>query len=446
MKKYIPSDEKKKNELLNEIGVKSFDELIKHIPDNLKSELEELDEGISEYQLLKEVKKIAEKNKTTEDYISFMGCGIYDHYIPPVIKHIISRPEFYTAYTPYQPEVSQGTLQSIYEYQSMVCELFKMDVANASMYDGATATAEACHMAMSIKGKEKVLISKGVNVKILEVVHTYLKGQNIHCDFVDLKDGTVDIEQLEKKLDDSYAAFVLQTPNFFGLIEDGERIGKIVKEKGVMFIVNQNPMTLPILKPAGDMGADIAVGEGQVFGIEQSFGGPLLGIFTSRKEYIRNMPGRIIARTKDKNGKEAFVMTLQTREQHIKREKATSNICTNEGLCMLMATVYLSSLGKKGLKKVSTDSLLSAHYLKERLKEVKGVEILYDQKEFFNEFPVKIKGLNDVYKKMKTRGFLIGVNLERFSKDYKDILLIASTEKRSKEEIDLLIKNLKEVV
>ncbi|HAF07991.1 MAG: aminomethyl-transferring glycine dehydrogenase subunit GcvPA [bacterium] len=446
MKKYIPSNEKKREELLNEIGVKSFEELIKHIPKNLRSELVELDEGIDEYQLLKDVKKIAQKNKTTEDYISFMGCGIYDHYIPPLIKHIVSRPEFYTAYTPYQPEVSQGTLQSIYEFQSMVCELYKMDVANASMYDGATATAEACHMAMSLKGKEKVLLSKGLNIKIAEVIHTYLKGQNIECDFVDLKDGTLDIEQLEKKLDDSYAAFVLQTPNFFGFVEDGERIGKIVKEKGVIFIVNQNPMTLPILKPAGDMGADIAIGEGQVFGLEQNFGGPLLGIFASRKEYIRSMPGRIIARTKDKNGKESFVMTLQTREQHIKREKATSNICTNEGLCMLMATVYLSALGKKGLKKVSTDSLLSAHYLKEKLKEVKGVEILYDGKDFFNEFPVKIKDLDEVYKKMKDRGFLIGVKLEKFSKDYKDMLLIASTEKRSKDDIDLMVKNLKEVL
>lgn len=446
MKKYIPSNEKKREELLNEIGVKSFEELIKHIPKNLRSELVELDEGIDEYQLLKDVKKIAQKNKTTEDYISFMGCGIYDHYIPPLIKHIVSRPEFYTAYTPYQPEVSQGTLQSIYEFQSMVCELYKMDVANASMYDGATATAEACHMAMSLKGKEKVLLSKGLNIKIAEVIHTYLKGQNIECDFVDLKDGTLDIEQLEKKLDDSYAAFVLQTPNFFGLIEDGEKIGRILKEKNVMFIVNQNPMTLPVLKPAGDMGADIAVGEGQVFGIEQNFGGPLLGIFTSRKEYIRSMPGRIIARTKDRNGKESFVMTLQTREQHIKREKATSNICTNEGLCMLMATVYLSALGKEGLKKVSTDSLLSAHYLKEKLKEVKGVEILYDGKDFFNEFPVKIKDLDEVYKKMKDRGFLIGVKLEKFSKDYKDMLLIASTEKRSKDDIDLMVKNLKEVL
>ncbi len=446
MKKYIPSDENVKKELLKELGLNSFDQLIKHIPKNLLSDLDSLDNGISEFQLYKEVDRIKKKNKTLQDYISFMGCGIYDHYIPPVIKHIVSRPEFYTAYTPYQPEVSQGTLQSIYEYQSLVCELYKMDVSNASMYDGATASAEACRMAISIKGKNKILVSGGVNPRILEVIKTYLKGQDVEIDSVGLKDGEVDADELKKKVDESYSAFFLQTPNFFGVVEDGEKLGGIVKGKGLIYIINQNPISLPVLKTAGSMGADIAVGEGQVLGLAQNFGGPLLGIFTVKKEYIRSMPGRIIAKTLDKNGKDAFVMTLQTREQHIRREKATSNICTNEGLCMLIATIYLSALGKKGLKKVSEDSLLSSHYLYKRIKELKNVQILFEGKDFFNEFAVKIKDLKNVYQKMKKRGFLIGVNLEKFSKDYKDILLIASTEKRNKEEIDAMVENLKEVL
>lgn len=443
--KYIPANEKEKDSLLKDIGVSSFEKLIEYIPQSVRECCLNLPNSMSEHQLMKEFKDIASKNITTEDRISFMGCGIYDHYIPPVIKHIVSRPEFYTAYTPYQPEVSQGTLQSIYEYQSMACELFSMEIANASMYDGATATAEACHMAMSIKNKHRILLSGGLNPVTKEVIHTYLKGQDIECETVNLKDGSLDLDDLKKKADDSYAAFVLQTPNFFGIIEDGEEIGKIVKENKMMFIINQNPMSLPVLKPAGRMGADIAVGEAQVFGINQSFGGPLLGMFASKKEFSRNMPGRIIAKTTDKNNKEGFVMTLQTREQHIRREKATSNICSNEGLCMLMAAVYLESMGKAGLKQVAGDSLLSAHYLSEQISKTK-VKLVYPDKEFFNEFAVKIDNLDNVYSKMKERGFLIGVKLERFGKEFRETLLMACTEKRSKDEIDLLIKNLKEVI
>lgn len=443
--KYIPANEREKEKLLREIGVSSFDKLIEYIPESVRQCCLNLKGGISEHELMKEFRALASKNVTTDDKISFMGCGIYDHYIPPVVKHIVSRPEFYTAYTPYQPEVSQGTLQSIYEYQSMACELFSMDIANASMYDGATATAEACHMAMSVKGKHRVLLSAGLHPVTKEVIHTYLKGQNIECETVQLKNGSLDMDDLKKKANDSFAALVLQTPNFFGIIEDGEEAGRVAKENGMLFIVNQNPMSLPVLKPAGKMGADIAVGEAQVFGISQSFGGPLLGMFTSRKEYSRSMPGRIIARTTDRNGKQGFVMTLQTREQHIRREKATSNICTNEGLCMLMAAVYLESMGKSGVKQASADSLLSAHYLAEQLSKTKA-KLLYPEKEFFNEFAVKIENLDLVYSKMKERGYLMGVKLERFSKEYRDVLLIASTEKRSRDEIDGFIKNLKEAI
>jgi len=443
--KYIPADEAEKKELLKEIGVESFEELIKHIPESLRTCCLNLKEGISEYELMKEAKILADKNICTDDRISFRGGGIYDHYIPPAIRHIALRPEFYTAYTPYQPEVSQGTLQIIYEYQSMICELYGMEIANASMYDGFTAAAEACHMAMGIKNKHRILISDGMHPTAKKVINTYLKGQSIDFEFIPLTNGKVCLNTLKSKLNDKTAAFILQTPNFFGVLEDGEEIGKIVHEAGAMFIVSQNPMTLGVIKSPGEIGADIAVGEGQVLGISQSFGGPLLGIFTSKKEYARHMPGRIIAKTTDKNGKEGFVMTLQTREQHIRREKATSNICTNEGLCMLMASVYLELVGKKGFIKVSEDSFKSAHYLYKKLVE-NGFEPLFKNAQFFNEFAVKINNSDSVYAKMKDKGFLAGVKLNSFSKEWKDLLLFASTEKRSAEEIDDFVNNLKEAV
>ncbi len=444
--KYIPAGKQEKNDLLKEIGINSFEDLIKHIPEHLRNIELNLDNGISEYELIKQVKEIASKNKTTSDYISFMGGGVYDHYIPPAIKHIILRPEFYTAYTPYQAEVSQGTLQVIYEYQSMIARIYGMEIANASMYDGSTATAEACHMAMTIKKKNKVLLSDGLHPTIKEVIDTYLKGQDIEYDFIKLSNGSLDIEELKNKINNDYAAFVLQTPNFFGIIEDIKKIGEIVNESGAMFIVNQNPMSLGILKGPGMFGADITIGEGQVFGIAQAFGGPLLGVFASKKKYARNMPGRIIGITEDTDSKRGFVMTMQTREQHIKREKATSNICTNEGLCMLMATLYLELIGKEGFYKVSKDSALAAHYLYDRIKEINKVNIVYSDKEFFNEFVVKIENLDEVYKKLKEYNVLGGVKLNRFNSKWKNMLLISATEKRTKEEIDYFIDKLKEVL
>lgn len=443
--KYIPADESEKKDMLKDIGAGSFEDLIRHIPETLRSCCLKLDEGMSEYELMKTAKALSDVNVSADDCVSFMGCGIYDHYIPPAVKHIALRPEFYTAYTPYQPEVSQGTLQIIYEYQSMICELYGMEIANASMYDASTAAAEACHMAMGIKNRTRILVSDGLHPTAKSVIKTYLKGQDIELDFVKLSGGRVCTDDLKSKLNERTAAFILQTPNVLGVIEDGKSIGEIVHEAGSMFIISQNPMSLGVIKSPGECGADIAVGEGQVLGISQSFGGPLLGIFTSKKEYARHMPGRIIAKTTDKNGKEGFVMTLQTREQHIRREKATSNICTNEGLCMLMASVYLETVGKKGFAKVSEDSFKSAHYLYEKAKAA-GAEPLFPDAHFFNEFAVRIKNAESVHSKMKEFGFLSGVKMGRFSDEWKDVILLASTEKRSAAEIDMFTEKLKEVI
>ncbi len=444
--KYIPSGDDDREKMLNQMNVKSFEDLIKHIPENLKNRKSNIDKGISEYELMKQAKKIAAENNGTASMMSFMGCGVYDHYIPPAIRHIVLRPEFYTAYTPYQSEVSQGTLQVIYEFQSMISEMYSMDISNASMYDGSTATAEACHMAMDITRKKKIILSDLIHPIIKEVINTYLTGQNIEYQFVKSKNGLLDIEDLRKKVDNETAAFVLQTPNFLGFIENMDEISAIVKKTKALFIVNQNPMSLGILKSPGFYNADIAVGEAQVLGISQAFGGPLLGIFTSKKEYARKMPGRIIGKTVDTKGRDGYVMTMQTREQHIRREKATSNICTNEGLCLLMSTIYLELLGKNGFYQVSKDSALSAHYLRDQLNEINGIEILLPENEFYNEFPVKINNLTKTYKSMKDKGFLMGVKLERFGEEYKDMLLIASTEKRSKEDIDKFIKVLRGVI
>lgn len=444
--KYIPSTKKEQEAMLKEIGVSSFEQLISYIPKHLRDDRLNMGKGQSEYELLKDVRAMSAINLTTADVVSFMGGGIYDHFIPAAVKHIALRPEFYTAYTPYQAEVSQGTLQVIYEFQSMICELYSMEISNASMYDVSTATAEACHMAISLKKKDKVLVSGGLHPAVREVMHTYLKGQEIEIADVPLKEGTVDIDQLKKHLTGDASAFVLQTPNFFGNIEETERIGNIVKENNAIFIVSQNPMSLGVLEAPGNLGADIALGEGQVLGIHQACGGPLLGLFTSKKQFARNMPGRIIGKTEDSQGRPGYVMTLQTREQHIRREKATSNICTNEGLCMLMSTAYMSLLGKQGFMQVSKDSFLSAHYLRKNLEGMKGVSFPFSDKPFFNEFTVKIEGIEKKYNEIKKQGYLPGVLLSGFGKEYKDMIILASTEKRSREQIDGFIDCLKGVI
>ncbi len=433
---YIPVNEKEREEMLKVIGA-SIEEIFSTIPENVrfKGELP-VPDGISEIEVRRLLKEIGGKNK---ELVIFAGLGAYDHYIPAVIDTIISRPEFYTAYTPYQPEVSQGTLQAIYEYQSMICELTKMDVSNASIYDGATALAEAVWMGNAITGKKKVILSKGINPFYIEVIKTY--SQFLELEFLELDENGMTIID-EKKIDDNTACVVLQNPNFLGIIEDVFKIEKTVHSKNVLYIVSFDPISLGILIPPGDYNADIATAEGQSLGLPLNFGGPYLGIFTAKKDFIRFMPGRIIGKTTDAEGKEGFVMTLQTREQHIRREKATSNICTNQQLCALTAAVYLAIMGKQGIYEVAYQSLQKAHYLEEELS-MRGIKRVFNSP-FFREFVVKVPGLNDKYNRCINEGILPGIKMEKFVPEWKDYLLIAVTEKRNKEEIDKFVKLLTE--
>jgi len=438
---FTPHTTEEKKAMLKEIGVVSFNELIKTIPKSVqfKGKLN-LPKPIAELEAKKLLSEIANTNRNLSEYTSFLGAGAYDHYIPSVINHVISRSEFYTAYTPYQAEVSQGTLQGIYEYQSLICELFGMDVSNASMYDGASALAEACHMARDLTQRHKILIADTVNPHYMKVVRTYTEGLRIPIEIIPFKNGSIDLESLENLLDDNVAAVLVQHPNFFGSLEPIFEIERIVHKHGVLLVVCVDPISLGILTPPGEYNADIAVGEGQSLGIASSYGGPFLGIFTCKKEFIRRMPGRLSARTVDAEGKTGYVLALQTREQHIRRGKATSNICTNEALCALAAAVYLSVMGKQGIKEVANQCFAKSHYLANQIKKIKGFEIAYSTP-FFKEFVVKttIPPSSIIDAALKKRIFA-GVDLHRFDDHWQKNLLIAVTEQRTKKEMNKLVK------
>ena len=435
---FIPITEEEQKEMLKTIGM-DFEGLIESIPKDIRVKTDfNLPSPLSEMEVVNLMKEIAGKNKFQDDFVYFMGGGAYDHYIPSVINHILIRPEFYTAYTPYQPEVSQGTLQAIYEYQSMICDLTGMDVTNASMYDGATALAEAVHMAREITGKDNAVISTNIHPYYKTVIKTYTEGMKIPLKYTRTY-GKTPLEEIESLIDEETACVVVQHPDFFGILEDVDEIADISHKKNVLFIVSYNPISLGILKPPGEYGADIATGEGQPLGLPLSFGGPYLGLFSAKREFIRKMPGRIIGQTTDVNGKRGFVMTLQTREQHIRRARATSNICTNNGLCALASVVYLALMGKRGIYKVANHSIQKAHYLKEGLKNA-GAEFPFEHP-FFNEFVIKTKiEVTKFIEKMMEKGFLPGIPLEKFNPEWKDYLLIAITEKRSKQDLDRYIE------
>lgn len=444
MSQFIPNTEKDREEMLRRIGVSSFKELLKDIPEEafFKGKLN-LPEPLSEIEVEEEIKRLANENKS--DLKIFAGGGLYDHFIPAVIDQILLRSEFYTSYTPYQAEVSQGTLQVMFEYQSMICELTGMEVANASMYDGASALAEAALMALRIKpDRDKILVASNINPFYKEVLFTNLRGQNTPVEFVITnKDGSLDLNDLKEKLDSNVAGFIFQHPNFLGVLEDPFEISKMVKNQDAILIVSVNPISLGILEPPGVYDADIVVGEGQPLGLSLSFGGPLLGIFASKMEYIRNMPGRISGMTEDVEGKRGFVMTLQTREQHIKRERATSNICSNQQLCATAAAIYISLLGKEGIREVAEQSLYKAHYLKDLLEGI--VKFPYTGP-FFNEFVIELPtSARKIVDDMLKYNILAGIDLVQF--DFpENYLLVSVTEKRRKEEIEEYVKILKEVI
>ncbi len=438
--KFIPNTDQDRKEMLEFLDIKSIKELFKNIPEELllKKNLK-ISKGLSEIELVREMRLLSEKNADLEHYSCFLGAGAYHHFIPAIIPHLVGRSEFYTSYTPYQPEASQGLLQTIYEFQTLICELTGMDVANASMYDGSSALAEAMIMASHITGKEEIVISKTIHPEYREVVKTYAQAQNLKIIEVGYKNGITSLEELQEKVSDKTAAVLIQNPNFFGSLEDLKGIEEIIhKNKSLFIIAVVEPISLGLLKPPGVLGADIAVGEGQSFGNPISFGGPYLGFMATKDKYMRKLPGRLVGATTDSKEKRGYILTLQAREQHIRREEATSNICTNEALCALAATIYLVSLGKEGLRRVAELSTQKAHYTFEKIKGIEGFKKTFSSP-FYNEFVVKCKDAKKINQVLLKERIIGPLELERYYPELKNHLLFCTTEMNSKEEIDRLI-------
>lgn len=436
---YIPHTERDISRILKAVGASSLEDILGSLPADLRVRGPlNLPKGLSEQELKSLLKGLGEKNTTVEDCSSFLGAGAYNHYIPSVVPALVSRSEFYTSYTPYQPELSQGTLQAVFEYQTLVCQLTAMDVSNASLYDGASATAEAVLMARRITGKHGVVLSSALHPEYRDTVKTYLKGSGDHISEVthSTEEGRTLPEALANDVSDSTACVVVQHPNFFGSLEDLGELARVIHDKkGLLIVVTNETVSLGLLKPPGELGADIAVGDNQSFGNPVSYGGPYLGFMATKTEYIRQMPGRIVGQTADKNGQTAYCLTFATREQHIRREKATSNICTNHGLCALAASVHMVSLGSKGLKNLALLNLSKAEYLKARLAEA-GVKPAFISPTF-NEFTVKVgKDPDAVLKTLLKKRIMGGLSLKNFYPALSGHILVAATELNSKEEID----------
>ncbi|WP_070120695.1 aminomethyl-transferring glycine dehydrogenase subunit GcvPA [Bacillus marinisedimentorum] len=440
--RYLPMTEEDKKAMLETIGVESVDQLFGDIPEKVRFKGEiDIPAPVSEAGLVKEMSALAEKNADTRHYTSFLGAGVYDHYIPSVVDHVISRSEFYTAYTPYQPEISQGELQAMFEFQTMICELTGMDIANSSMYDGITALAEAALMSAGQTRKNKIIVSEAVHPEALDVLKTYAAGQHLEVEIVGIKDGVTDKEALANAVDGDTAGVIVQYPNFFGQMENLKEMEEIVHQTKALFIVSSNPLALGALTPPGNFGADIVVGDAQPFGIPSQFGGPHCGYFAVTKKLMRKVPGRLVGQTKDEDGRRGFVLTLQAREQHIRRDKATSNICSNQALNALAASVAMTALGKQGVKEMAIQNLQKAHYAKKRFEE-KGLKAVYEGP-FFNEFVIQTnKPVADVNERLMEKGIIGGYDLGLSHAGMENHMLVAVTELRTKEEIDNLVTEL----
>ncbi len=443
--RYLPDTEQDKKEMLDLLNMSSIEELFADIPSELrlKGELN-IPEADSEPTLIKKMKKLAARNINADQYPTFLGAGTYDHYIPSVVDHMISRSEFYTAYTPYQPEISQGELQAIFEFQTMVSELTGMDVANSSMYDGFTSLAEAASLAVATTRRSKVLVSKAVHPESRAILSTVSKGQGYTVEEVSLAIDVTDLEELKQQIEKDTAAVIVQYPNFFGSIEDLAEIKKIAEEKGALFVVSSNPLALALLQSPGKLGADIVIGDMQPLGIPMSFGGPHCGYFAVKQKYMRKIPGRIVGQSHDDKGKRGFVLTLQAREQHIRRDKATSNICSNQALNALASSICMSALGKQGIRQMAQRNFDKADYMAKSLGK-KGFNIL-NKSAFFNEFVVELPcSVKEVSSKLLEAGFIGGYDLG-IDYGFDNQMLIAVTEQRSKEEIDQFVEVLEAVV
>ncbi|KAB2338975.1 aminomethyl-transferring glycine dehydrogenase subunit GcvPA [Cytobacillus depressus] len=442
--RYLPMTETDKKEMLATIGVNSIDELFSDIPENVRFKGEyKIKPAATETALMKELLLMSQKNADLKSNTSFIGAGVYDHYMPVIVDHVLSRSEFYTAYTPYQPEISQGELQAIFEFQTMICEITGMDVANSSMYDGGTALAEAATLSAAQTRRKKVLVSSAVHPESKEVVKMYAKGQYIEVVEVPHKDGVTDIDALKDMINDEVAAVIVQYPNFFGQLEPMKELEEIIHAQKSLFVVSSNPLALGALTPPGKFGADIVAGDAQPFGIPTAFGGPHCGYFAVTNKLMRKVPGRLVGQTVDEEGRRGFVLTLQAREQHIRREKATSNICSNQALNALAASVAMTALGKKGVQEMALANIQKANYAKKAFKE-NGFEVVFEGPSF-NEFVIKLNTpVKEVNQKLLEKGIIGGYDLGRDYSDLANHMLVAVTELRTKEEIDTFVKEMGE--
>jgi glycine dehydrogenase subunit 1 len=442
--RYLPMTEQDQKEMLEKIGVSSVDELFSDIPEKVRFKGSyQIKPAKSESALLKELTKLSQKNADAKANVSFLGAGVYDHYSPVIVDHVLSRSEFYTAYTPYQPEISQGELQAIFEFQTMICELTGMDVANSSMYDGSTALAEAGMLSAGTTKRKKILLSSTIHPEAKEVVKTYAKGQYIEVVEVPHNEGVTDLNALESLLDDSVAAVMIQYPNFFGRIEPLKDLEVIIHKHKSLFVVSSNPLALGALTPPGKFQADIVVGDAQPFGIPMGFGGPHCGYFAVTSKLMRKVPGRLVGQTVDENGQRGFVLTLQAREQHIRRDKATSNICSNQALNALAASVAMTALGKHGVKEMAVANIQKAHYAKTKLREA-GFDIVFEGPSF-NEFIIKCNSsITAINRVLLEKGMIGGYDLGREFKQLENHMLIAVTELRTKEEIDEFVAEMED--
>ncbi|GAB4145429.1 MAG: aminomethyl-transferring glycine dehydrogenase subunit GcvPA [Planctomycetaceae bacterium] len=453
---YLLNTPEQQRDMLKSVGVSSIDELFRQVPDHvrLKRPLS-LPAPLSEQELEAETIAKAGQNAGLMSQTCFLGGGVYDHFIPAVVDEVVSRGEFYTAYTPYQAEASQGSLQAFFEYQTLICQLTGMDVSNASLYEGGTAVSEAAFMAMRVTRRhEKIVMLGSVHPEYRQVLETYLGRLGTELRIVPTPNGSADLSAVEAAVDEKTACLIVQHPNFFGCLETTKDLAEIAHRVGALAIQSFDPISLGILQNPADAGMDIAVAEGQSLGIPMQYGGPFLGILACRQEFVRKMPGRLVGETVDRNGKTCYVLNLQAREQHIRRDKATSNICTNQGLLALRATVYLSLLGPQGIREVAELCCQKAHYAAEKLRAIDGVELMFDRP-FFKEFTLRIHGsVNDLVTHAGHAGFGIGPTLPQFGNDFSNAaglktqqgLLIAVTEKRTVREIDQLVSVISEQI
>ena len=443
--RYLPNTEQDRQDMLAVIGAKDIMDLFSDIPENVRlDEPMDLPASLSEYELLKHARELASKNTTASELPYFLGAGVYDHHIPAVVNHIISRQEFLTAYVPYQPEISQGGLQALFEWQTMICELTGMDVTNSGMYDGFNALAEAANLAIGkVRKTNKILVSKAVHPQGIEVLHTYSDGMEYQVEEIGLADDVTNLEELKEKLDDETAAVVVQYPNFFGSIEDLKEMKEIMADSKALLIVSSNPLALGKLESPGALGADIVVGDMQPFGIAMSFGGPHAGYLAVTNDLMRKLPSRIVGQTADVEGKRGFVLSLTTREQHIRREKATSNYSSNQALFTLASAIAMTAYGKQGIQDLAQRNITNAHYLGKQLQE-KGFELV-NQSPYFNEFLVKLDHpISAVNESLFEKGFIGGYDASSVY-GTEHVMLICATEKRTKGEMDAFVDALVEV-